>query len=94
MPTKNTKNTNYNYKTTGNYTVCTWEEIEYPGCYLEVETGRLYRMTENIVAPGHSPLFSIVCKEPTHYVRLTDDPCTPISKVRMYAANEDYWTNF
>jgi len=78
----------------GHRCIFTWEEIEYPGCYLEIETGRLYRVTGNVVGPGHSPLFSIVSREPSHYVLLADDPGTPVSLARRIAVSQDYWVDF
>ena len=73
---------------------CSFEDIQTPGAYLEVETGRLFRITDDILAPGHSPMLSIVSNEPNTFVRLSDDPVIPISKARMTAANNDYWINF
>ena len=92
---KNTGNTN---KTTNNWggtlPTCCFEEIETPGAYLEVQTGRLYRLTSDSILPGHSPIFSMVSKEPTTFVLLCDDPSIPISKARLIASNNDYWPNF
>ena len=73
---------------------CTFEEIESPGAYLEVETGRLFRLTSDSLLPGHSPVFSIVRRETNTYVRLSEDPTIPISKARMIASNNDCWPNF
>jgi hypothetical protein len=69
--------------------VFSFGEIEMSGAYLEMETGRLFRVQPTALQPGHSPLISITCTESWRYVRLSEDPNIPIGKARVIAADND-----
>ena len=71
-----------------------FHDIETPGAYLELETGRLFRIQPNALMPGHSPLISISCTEAWRYAKVSDDPNIPISKARVIAADTDLVPNF
>jgi hypothetical protein len=58
-----------------------------------VETGSLVRVPPEAVAPGHSPLVGIR-SQPTRVAKLSDNPATPLSVLRMIAAENDLFTNF
>lgn len=71
-----------------------WNEIEKPGCYLFVDTGELVRIPEEALAPGHSPLIAFSSKKSPRVARLSNDPSTPISVLRVTAADHDYSVEF
>ena len=71
-----------------------WNEIERPGCYLIVSSGDLVRVPQDALAPGHSPLMTITSTGGTRVARLSDDPAEPISALRAFAADNDYFVNF
>ena len=71
-----------------------WHEIELPGCYLIVNSGDLVRIPQDALAPGHSPLITITSTGGTRVARLSDDPAEPISALRAFAADNDYFVNF
>ena len=71
-----------------------WNEIQRPGCYLIVGSGDLVRVPQDALAPGHSPLITITSTGETRVARLSDDPAEPISALRAFAADNDYFVNF
>lgn len=71
-----------------------WNEIQRPGCYLIVGSGDLVRVPQDALAPGHSPLISITSSGETRVAKLSDNPAEPISVLRAFAADNDYFVNF
>ena len=71
-----------------------FDEIEAPGAFLEVETGRLFRVQPGALQPGHSPMITITSNQGWRYAKLSDDPNVPISKARVFAADADLTTSF
>lgn len=64
------------------------------GTYLCNGTGHLYRVPEDAVKIGRSPVIEILGKEPIVVTKLSDDPFLTINKARMIAANLDLGINF
>jgi hypothetical protein len=71
-----------------------WNEIQRPGCYLILGSGDLVRVPQDALAPGHSPLITITSSGETRVARLSDNPAEPISVLRAFAADNDYFVNF
>ena len=71
-----------------------WNEIDEPGSYLFVRSGDLVRVPPEALAPGHSPLMSIVSNGETRVARLSENPAVPITVLRNIAADNDYFVNF
>jgi hypothetical protein len=65
-----------------------------PGCYIANFTGHLFRIPDQAVAAGRSPLIEIVSKQGTLMTKVSDDPWIPISKARQLAADADLQPNF
>ena len=82
------------FPTQSMFPLFTFEEIVTPGAYLEVETGRLFRIQPPVFQPGHSPMLSITSTDIKRYARLSEDPNVPISKARVLAADGDFFTAF
>ena len=64
------------------------------GTYLWNETGHLFRVPEDAVKVGRSPVIEILGKEPIVVTKLSDDPFLTINKARMIAADLDLGINF
>jgi hypothetical protein len=73
---------------------CDFRQIEEPGCYVDHETGRLFRIPNDALAQGRSPVIDTVGNSPWLLTKVSDDPYAPLSKVRMAAADLDLPVNF
>lgn len=71
-----------------------FNDIECPGCYVTLETGTLFRIPVEGLAKGHSPLISISSAEEVRVAKLSENPATPITKLRTTAADNDLWVAF
>ncbi len=71
-----------------------FEAINQPGCYICNWSGHLLRVPEDGVAPGRSPLLSIIGQQPLFVTKISDNPFIPVTKARMLAANCDVAVNF
>ena len=71
-----------------------WNEIQRPGCYLILGAGTLARVPQDALAPGHSPLITVTSVGETRVAKLSDNPAEPISVLRSFAADNDYFVNF
>lgn len=74
--------------------VMSWNEIQRPGCYLILGSGDLVRVPQDALAPGHSPLITITSTGQTQVAKLSENPAEPISVLRSFAADNDYYVNF
>jgi len=71
-----------------------WNEIERPGSYLILESGDLVQIPPDALAPDHSPLIAITSSGETRVAKLSENPAEPISVLRSFAADNDYFVNF
>jgi hypothetical protein len=71
-----------------------WNQIQRPGCYLIVGSGDLVRVPTEALATGHSPLITVTSSGETRVAKLSDNPAEPISVLRAFAADNDYYVNF
>ncbi len=69
-------------------------DVNMPGTYVDNETGHLFRVPEDALVGGRSPLIEIVSKSPTMVTRISEDPWLPISKARQTAADSDLYISF
>jgi len=80
---------------TGAGTQVSFDSINEPGTYFCNWTGQLFRIPDEAIKPGHSPIISIVGPAQTFLVtKLSDNPYLPLSKARMIAADLDLNVNF
>ena len=77
---------------TSQLTMARWEEINQPGAYVEVETGVLYRIPQEALVAGHSPIISTSKK--TVFARLSEDENLIVSQARRLCADADIKQNF
>ncbi len=71
-----------------------FSEVNSAGCYVENGVGDLFRIPENGVVTGRSPLIEIVSRTPRIMTKVSDDPWLQISKARQLAADADLYVNF
>lgn len=71
-----------------------WNQIQRPGAYLILGSGDLIRVPQEALAPGHSPLITVTSAGETRVAKLSDNPSEPISVLRAFAADNDYFVNF
>lgn len=82
------------YNTTGTGTRIPFDYLNEPGTYVCNWTGHLFRVPEDAIKPGRSPVMDIVAKETLYLTKLSSDPYIPVSKARMIAADWDVAVNF
>ncbi len=73
--------------------VC-WEDIDEPGAYVEVQTGRLLRIPQEALLAGSSPLIRQECTETPTYIQLSKSPFITEFQARMLAAEHNVEPNF
>ncbi len=71
-----------------------FEAISESGAYICNWSGHLCRVPADGVAPGRSPLISIVGSEPLTVTKISDNPYITITKAKMLACNSDLNVNF
>jgi hypothetical protein len=69
-------------------------QINEPGAYVCTWSGHLIRVPEDGVAPGRSPLLSIVGNQPLFVTKVSNDPYVTITKARLLACNFNLPVNF
>ena len=89
-----TQSNKYNESTPTAAMTVPFEEIQEPGCYICNWSGHLLRVPEDGVAPGRSPLISMVSWEPLYVTKISDNPFITVTKAKMIASNLDCNVNF
>lgn len=71
-----------------------FSDLKGPGAYLCNPTGHLFRVPEDAVKVGRSPVIEILSSDPIIVTKLSDNPFVTITKARMIAADLDLAVNF
>ena len=71
-----------------------FNEISEMGTYYDHDTGWLFRMPEESLSPGHSPVLNIVSGDENLLTKISDDPWIPVNKAREICSNLDFEVNF
>jgi hypothetical protein len=71
-----------------------FNQIEDPGVYYNHTTGWLYRIPDEGLNPGHSPLMNVLSNEENLLTKISSDPWMPINKAREICSNMDFFINF
>ncbi len=79
-------------KRAGNQT--SWDQIQSPGCYIEAVSGHCFRVPEDALKGGRSPVIELIARDDAQFVQISDDPFIPLNKARMVAADLDLNVNF
>jgi hypothetical protein len=71
-----------------------FSELNEPGAYINERTGELYRVPNEALTSGRSPLIEIVSDQATMMTKLSDNAWIQISKARQLAADSDVLVAF
>lgn len=71
-----------------------FEGISEPGAYICEWSGHLLRVPSDAIAPGRSPLLSIIGAESLFAIRISSNPFVTITKAKLLASNMDVAVNF
>lgn len=72
-----------------------WDSISEPGAYVSCDTGRLYRVPPTALLEGHSPVIQILGPQGEETVTcLSNNPYTPVDKLRLMAADANIEPRF
>jgi len=71
-----------------------WEDIDEPGAYVEVRTGNLYRIPQEALLKGASPLIRKECLTSSPYVQVSRNPFVLALEARMLCAENNIQPNF
>ena len=74
--------------------VVPFDQINEPGCYICNWSSHLLRVVQDSIAPGRSPLLTMVGCDPLFVTQISNDPFIPLTKARLVAANCDVNVNF
>ena len=74
-------------------TTCCFSDINFPGFWVNNQTGQGFRITEESLRTGHSPVIGYVCNYDT-FTYVNSDPYAPIGKLRKETADLDLHVNF
>jgi hypothetical protein len=75
-------------------TETTWEEMTQPGAYVEVGSGDLFRVPQEALITGASPVITKVSNGASRLVRVSDNPYCPLLRAREVAADHNIEPNF
>lgn len=75
-------------------TLTSWDQIQAPGTYVECKSGHCFRVPEDALKGGRSPVIEIISRERPEFIQISDDPYVPLTKARMVAADLDVNVNF
>lgn len=71
-----------------------WDEIHEPGAYVEVATGCLYRIPQEGLLKGTSPLIRKESAEFSPFVQVSRNPFVLALEARMLCAENNIQPNF
>ena len=91
--TRQTTNNQNTQQTPPGFLSVPFQNIEEPGVYV-TKHGDLFRVPEEALAEGHSPLMDWESRDSILVSRISSDPYMPISKCRQVAADCDLPVNF
>ena len=72
---------------------CRFDDINSLGFWVNTQTGEGYRITEDSLKSGHSPVIGYVSTN-DEFTLVSSDPYSPISKLRQETANLDLPVRF
>jgi hypothetical protein len=73
--------------------ICRFDDINTYGFWVNCTTGEGYRITEDSLKAGHSPVIGYVSNN-DQFTLVSSDPYAPISKLRQLTANLDLPVGF
>ena len=74
-------------------TQLSWESITQPGAYVDLATGKLYRVPREALLPGASPVIHTQGAEDL-FAKISDDPFVPTLAARSICADNNISPTF
>jgi hypothetical protein len=71
-----------------------WEDINEPGAYVEVGSGDLYRVPQEALIRGSSPLIRKKSSGASRFLRISKNPYVTTLEARMLCAEHNVQPNF
>ncbi len=71
-----------------------FDQINETGAYVCNWSGHLLRVPDDGIAPGRSPLLTLVGPDQLFVTKISSDPFVTLTKARMMACNYDINVNF
>lgn len=71
-----------------------WPDINEPGAYVELGTGHLYRIPDEALLPGASPLVHQESNGASRLMRVSRNPFVTSLEARMICAEHNIVPNF
>jgi len=71
-----------------------WENVSEPGAYVDVGTGELYRIPQEALLQGASPVIRKESVRPARLVQLSRNPFIITFQARMLACEHNVQPNF
>ena len=78
----------------GSLMTVNWEDINEPGAYVDKETGDLYRIPQQALVPGASPIIMKESRGPTTLVQVSKNPFVTDFEARHRCAQHNIEPNF
>ena len=78
----------------GKFQQVPWGGIDEPGTYVDITTGDLFRIPEEALLTGSSPMIRKESTTPTLYLKLSDSPYITNMEARMLCAENNVKPNF
>jgi len=75
-------------------TELSWENVNEPGTYVDVTTGELYRIPQEALLQGASPLIRKESLRPSRLVQVSKNPFIITFEARMLACEHNVQPNF
>jgi len=72
----------------------TWEGIDEPGAYVEIATGDLYRIPQEALLKGSSPLIRKESTESALFLKVSSSPYVTNIEARMVCAENNVQPHF
>ena len=72
----------------------TWEDLREPGAYVGEGSGNLFRVPQEALITGASPIIARISNGASRLVRVSENPAVPLVKARMVAADHNIGPNF
>ena len=71
-----------------------WEDIHDPGAYVEAGTGDLYRIPQEALIKGSSPMITKESRGASRLYKVSSDPFVTSLKARLLCAQHNVEPNF
>ncbi len=78
----------------GKHQQVTWEGIQEAGTYVDVTTGDLFRIPQEALLKGSSPLIRKESLESSLFLKVSDSPYVTNIEARMVCAENNVQPNF